>query len=218
MLTGSIGNSSFELYMPYTGTISTKPVHPYVHNCKQQVWLTLPGGIPCSKLVLQTSNSAVAGLPILTAVLPSSCRLKYSKFSEREQSAQVRISVNPHMAHSTLSSSTSWFKGSSLPIVTVAGTLKPTLLYPYAIATSCGRTTPLRRLLPNQPGICACRPPTPRHTSHATQTQMYPCSVSGMMCPIISIDTTCAVYCIAGWRILHSKTLHAATAATAATT
>ncbi len=148
MLTGSIGNSSFELYIPYTGAISTKPAPPYVHNCKQQVWL-LPGGIPCSKLVLQTSNSAVAGLPILTAVLPSSCRLKYSKFSEREQSAQVRISVNPHMAHSTLSSSTSWFKGSSLPTVTVAGTLKPTLLYPYAIATSCSRSSSLRLLLPD---------------------------------------------------------------------
>ena len=140
MLTASIGNSSFELYMPYTGASSAKPAHPHVHNWKQHIRLALSGDIPCSKLVLQTSNSAVAGLPILTAVLPSSCRLKYSKFSEREQSAQVRISVNPHMAHSTLSSSTSWFKGSSLPTVTVDGTLNPTLLYPYAIATSCSRT------------------------------------------------------------------------------
>jgi len=147
MLTGSIGNSSFELYRPYTGAISTEPAHAYVHNFNNK--MASAGGIPCSKLVLQTSNSAVAGLPILTAVLPSSCRLKYSKFSEREQSAQVRISVNPHMAHSTLSSSTSWFKGSSLPTVTVAGTLKPTLLYPYAIATSCSRSSSLRLLLPD---------------------------------------------------------------------
>ena len=156
----------------------------------------------------------MAGLPILTAVLPSSCRLKYSKFSEREQSAQVRISVNPHMAHSTLSSSTSWFKGSSLPTVTVAGTLRPTLLYPYAIATSCSKTSSLRLLLPHRPGICACRLSAPRHTSQATQQQGHPCSVSEIMCPITFIDMTCTVYCIVGWHSLLSQTLHAATAVT----
>lgn len=63
--------------------------------------------LPWSKLVLQTSNSAVAGLPMLTAVLPSSCRLKNSKFSEREHKAQVKISVKPHMEHSIRRSSTS---------------------------------------------------------------------------------------------------------------
>ncbi len=149
ILMGGIANCVFELFMPYTDTISTAPAALSCTTANNKCGWHFPGGIPCSKLVLQTSNSAVAGLPILTAVLPSSCRLKYSKFSEREQSAQVRISVNPHMAHSTLSSSTSWFKGSSLPTVTVAGTLKPTLLYPYAIATSCSRTSSLWLLLPN---------------------------------------------------------------------
>ncbi len=41
------------------------------------------------------------------------------------------------MAHSPRSSSHSWFSGSSLPTVTVGGTVQGTLLYPYAMATSC---------------------------------------------------------------------------------
>eukprot|EP00951_Prasinocladus_malaysianus_P024451 scaffold211188_cov26-Prasinocladus_malaysianus.AAC.2 len=47
-----------------------------------------------SRLCL-TSNSAVAGLPMLTASSPVSALRMLSKFSARDMSAQVRTSVKP---------------------------------------------------------------------------------------------------------------------------
>lgn len=55
--------------------------------------------MPDSKLVRQTSNSAVAGLPMATAPAPSSGRRRWPKFSAREHSAHVRTCgplVGPH--------------------------------------------------------------------------------------------------------------------------
>ena len=43
------------------------------------------------------------------------------------------------MAHSARSASASALSGSSDPTVHVLGTVQAMLLYPYAIATSCGR-------------------------------------------------------------------------------
>jgi hypothetical protein len=48
---------------------------------------------PGSRLVRQTSNSAVAGLPIPTADAPSSFFRSAVKFSARDSSAHVKISV-----------------------------------------------------------------------------------------------------------------------------
>ena len=45
--------------------------------------------MPDSRLVRQTSNSAVAGLPMATAPAPSSGRRRWPKFSAREHSAHV---------------------------------------------------------------------------------------------------------------------------------
>ena len=48
---------------------------------------------PGSRLVRQTSNSAVAGLPTATAPAPSSARRRCPKFSAREHSAQVSTCI-----------------------------------------------------------------------------------------------------------------------------
>mmetsp|Transcript_4254 Transcript_4254/g.11891 ORF Transcript_4254/g.11891 Transcript_4254/m.11891 type:complete len:230 (+) Transcript_4254:419-1108(+) len=75
-----------------------------------------------------TWNSSVLGLPMETAVLPSSSRPTWSKISARLQSAQVSTSVKPAMAHSCRSSSASWLIGSSLPMVFALGMVRWMLL------------------------------------------------------------------------------------------
>ena len=93
--------------------------------------------LPGNKLVRQTSNSMVAGLPTLTADCPSSDLQMAPKFSARLTRAQVATSVKPAIAHSTRSISVSWLRGSSEPTVTVCGTFSSRLLKPHAMATSC---------------------------------------------------------------------------------
>ena len=51
--------------------------------------------MPDSRLVRQTSNSAVAGLPMATAPAPSSGRRRWPKFSAREHSAHVNTCGPP---------------------------------------------------------------------------------------------------------------------------
>lgn len=76
---------------------------------------------PGNRLVRTTSNSAVAGLPMVTAPPAPSPRRSAPKFSSREQSAHVRISVQPAAATSPRSSSHSAFSGSSRPVVASLG-------------------------------------------------------------------------------------------------
>lgn len=115
------------------------PLRNLQHQTTSHKKSAFPGDsrAPCRRLVRQTSNSDVAGLPIEAAEAPSSGRSSWVKFSAREHSAQVRISVKPAMAHSARSSSSSALSGSSAPIAVVDGTVHSMLLYPYAIATSC---------------------------------------------------------------------------------
>mmetsp|Transcript_24158 Transcript_24158/g.67183 ORF Transcript_24158/g.67183 Transcript_24158/m.67183 type:complete len:211 (+) Transcript_24158:187-819(+) len=85
---------------------------------------------PGRRLVRHTSNSAVAGLPMLTASPPLSGLRMLSKFSAREMRIQVSTSVKPAVATSVRMRSHSWLSGSSLPCVTVGGMRLVMLLKP----------------------------------------------------------------------------------------
>jgi hypothetical protein len=80
---------------------------------------------PGSRLVRQTSNSAVAGLPMPTADAPSSCLRSAVKFSARDSSAHVRISVYLQSSTTTMTSN----QASELPRPTLPAKGVSTLGY-----------------------------------------------------------------------------------------
>eukprot|EP01139_Manchomonas_bermudensis_P009680 Amastigsp_a339439_708.p3 type:complete len:214 gc:universal Amastigsp_a339439_708:281-922(+) len=91
---------------------------------------------PGTRSVRTISESAVFGLAMTTALVPSSTRRMRAKQSALEQRAKVSASVKPHIASSSRSSSENLLMGSWRPTVEQVGNVRGTLLNPYAMATS----------------------------------------------------------------------------------